>query len=168
MSEAERVKREREYIADRDACGTGRGSKARSIACCETFGKVEELVAQANKEHGFSIACRANDYRSCIMRSGFVSLGCGWKQPFFNNVGSDPHGDCYLRVAEFSGTLPLPGEFVMHEPRVLKERRIKVSVTENCDLVWLDGKEQIETERLGRSHRDDLDGPDLAREPGQG
>jgi hypothetical protein len=36
----------------------------------------------------------------------------------------------------------------MHEPRVLKERGIKVSVTENCDLVWVDGKEQIETERL--------------------
>jgi hypothetical protein len=45
----------------------------------------------------------------------------------------------------------LPGEngFVMHAPRVLKEHRIKVGVTENRELVWLDGKEQqIEADRL--------------------
>jgi hypothetical protein len=53
-----------------------------------------------------------------------------------------------LSVAEFSGALPLPGEFVMHDPRVLKERRIKVGVTENRELVWLGEKEQIEPERL--------------------
>jgi len=37
----------------------------------------------------------------------------------------------------------------MHEPRVLKEHCIKVDVTENRELVWLDGKErQIESEGL--------------------
>jgi len=36
----------------------------------------------------------------------------------------------------------------MHEPRLLKEHRIKVGVSENCELVWLNGKEQIEPERL--------------------
>jgi hypothetical protein len=154
MSEAERVKREREYIADRDAMMRDRawieGTVHRSLR--ETFKKVGELVALANKDHGFTIMCGPNDYQSCIMRSGFVSLGCGWQQPIFNNVGSDPvHGDCYLRVAEFSGTLLLPGErgFVMHEPRVLKEHRIKVGMTENRELMWLDGKDQqIEPERL--------------------
>jgi len=151
MSEAERVKREREYIADRDAMMRNRarieGTVHRSLR--ETFKKVGELVVQANEDHGFTIACRTNDYRSCIIRSGFVSLGCGWQQPIFNNVGSDPvNGDCYLRVAEFSGTLPLPGEMAMHEPRLLKERRIKVGAAENRELVWLDGEEQIEPERL--------------------
>lgn len=151
MSEAERVKREAEYIADRDAMMRDRawieGTVHRSLR--ETFKKVEELVAQVNKDHGFTIVCGANDYRSCIMRSGFVSLGCGWRQPIFNSVGSDhQYGDCYLRVAEFSGALPLPGEMAMHEPRVVKEHRIKVGVTENRELVWLDGKEQIEPERL--------------------
>jgi hypothetical protein len=152
MSAAERVSREAEYIADRDAMMRDRrwieGTVHRSLR--ETFKKVQELVAQVNKDHGFSIVCGANDYRSCIMRSGFVSLGCGWHQPIFNYVGSDQHGDCYLRVAEFSGTVLLPGErgWVMHEPRMLKERRIKVGVTENRELMWLDGKEQIEPERL--------------------
>ena len=154
MSEAERVKREAEYIEDRDAMMRDRawieGTVHHSLR--ETFKKVEELVAQANKDHGFTIVCRANGYQSCIMRSGFVSLGCGWKQPISNNVGTDPtYGDCYLRVAEFSGALLLPGEkgLVMHEPRVLKEHRIKVGVTENRELVWLDGKEkQIEPEGL--------------------
>jgi hypothetical protein len=153
MSEAERVNREAEYIADRDAMMQDRawieGTVHHSLR--ETFKKVEELVAQAKKDHGFTMVCRANDYRSCIMRAGFVSLGCGWQQPIFNKVGSDPqYGDCYLRVAEVSGTLLLPGEMSwgMHEPRVLKEHRIKVGVTENRELVWLDGKEQIEPERL--------------------
>jgi hypothetical protein len=151
LSEARRVQREAEYIADRDAMMRDRawieGTVHRSLR--ETFNKVEELVAQANRDHGFNIVCRANGYQSCIMRSGFMSLGCGWRQPIFNNVGSDPYGDCYLRVAEFSGALLLPGEFAMHEPRVLKEHRIKVSVTENRELVWLDEKEQqIEAERL--------------------
>jgi hypothetical protein len=152
MSEAERVKREAQYIADRDAMMRDRawieGTVHRSLR--ETFKKVEKLVAQANKDYGFTIVCRANDYQSCIMRSGFVSLGCGWQQPIFNNVGSDPvHGDCYLRVAEFSGALLQPGEMNWMKPRQLKERRIKVGVTENRELVWLDGKEQqIEPDRL--------------------
>jgi hypothetical protein len=152
MSEAERVKREAQYIADRDAMMRDRawieGTVHRSLR--ETFKKVEKLVAQANKDYGFTIVCRANDYQRCIMRSGFVSLGCGWQQPIFNNVGSDPvHGDCYLRVAEFSGALLQPGEMNWMKPRQLKERRIKVGVTENRELVWLDGKEQqIEPDRL--------------------
>ena len=152
MSEAERVKQEAQYIEDRDAMMRDRGWIEGTVhhSLRETFKKVGELVAQANKDHGFTIVCRANDYQSCIMRSGFVSLGCGWQQPFFNNVGSDPvHGDCYLRVAEFSGALPLPGEMSWVKPRQLKEHRIKVGVTENRELVWLDGKEQqIEPERL--------------------
>jgi len=152
MSEAERVKREREYIADRDAMMRDwrwiEGTVYRSLR--ETFKNVEELVAQANNEHGFIIECGANDYRSCIMRSGFVSVGCFWLQSSSNYVGSDQqYGDCYLRIAEFSGALLLPGEagFVMDKPRVLKEQRIKVGVTENRELVW-QGKEQIEPERL--------------------
>src|SRR5262249_54237203 len=151
MSEAARVKSEAEYIANRDAMMRDRtwieGKVYRSLR--ETFKEVEKLVAKANKDHGFAIVCGANDYQKCIMRSGFVSVGCGWYQPIFNNVGSNPvHGDCYLRVAEFSGTLPLPGEVTMRQPRVLKEHRIKVGVAENRELVWLDGEEPIEPERL--------------------
>src|SRR5215467_15493096 len=66
MSEAERVKREAEYIADRDAMMRDyrwiEGTVRRSLH--ETFKKVENLVAQANKDHGFTIACRANGYQS--------------------------------------------------------------------------------------------------------
>jgi hypothetical protein len=108
-------------------------------------------VVLYREDHGFTIACRANGYQSCIMRSGFVSLGCGWQQAIFNSVGSDhQYGDCYLRVAEFSGTLLLPGElsWAMHEPSLLEEHHIKVGVTENRELIWLEGKEQIEPERL--------------------
>ena len=79
MSEAERVKREAQYIADRDAMMRDRGWIERTVhrSLRETFKKVEELVVQANRDHGFTIMCGANDNQSCIMRSGFVSLGCG-------------------------------------------------------------------------------------------
>jgi hypothetical protein len=101
MSEAQRVKREAEYLADRSAMMRDRGwiegTVHRSIRMA--FQKVEELATQANKDHGFQIACGTNGYQSCVMRSGFVSLGCGWVQPIFNNVGDDPHGDCYLRAS---------------------------------------------------------------------
>jgi hypothetical protein len=152
VSEARRVKLEAEYLADRDAMMRDRrwieDTVHRSLR--ETFQKVKQLVAQVNEHQGFQIACGASDYQSCVMRSGFVSVGCYWRQPFFNTVGNDPHGDCYLGIAEVSGALLLPGEnaFVMHKPRVLKEHRIKVSVNESRKLVWLDGEEQIEPERL--------------------
>lgn len=152
MSEARRVKQEAEYLADRDAMMRDRrwieGTVHRSLQ--DAFQRVEELVEQANKEHGFDVVCGASGYQSCVMRSGFVSLGCGWHQPIFNTVGDDPHGACYLRIGEVSGTLLLPGEngWVMHKPRVLKEHRIKVGVNENRELIWLDGNEHIEPERL--------------------
>jgi hypothetical protein len=123
ISEAQRVKWEAEYLGDRDAMMRDQawieGTVHRSIR--EAFQKVEELVAQANKVHGFKIACRSNGYDSCVMRSGFVSLGCGWVHPILNNVGDDAYGDCYLRVCEVSGNLLLPGEkgLVWHNPRVL-------------------------------------------------
>lgn len=122
MSEAERVKREEEYLADRDAMMRDRrwieDTVQRSLR--DAFQKVEQLLAQVNKDHGFQIVCRADSYQSCVMRSGFVSLGCRWRQPIYNYVGDgDPNGDCYLRIVEVSGTLLLPKEnaWVMHEPR---------------------------------------------------
>jgi hypothetical protein len=36
----------------------------------------------------------------------------------------------------------------MHKPRVLREHKIRVGVNDNLELVWLDGHEQIEPDRL--------------------
>ncbi len=152
MSEARRVNQEAEYLAARGAMMRDRtwieGTVHRSLR--EAFRKVEDLVAQANRDYGFEIRCGSNGYHSCVMRSQFVSLGCSWHQPIFNNVGDDPFGNCYLRISEVSGAVPLPGEraWFAPDPRVLKEHRIKVGVNETRELVWLDGKEHIEPERL--------------------
>ncbi len=72
MSEARRVKQEAEYLADRDAMMRDRGWIEGAVhrPVRETFQKVEQLEAQANKDHGFQIACRAKGYQSCVMRSG--------------------------------------------------------------------------------------------------
>ena len=104
MSEAKRVKRQAEYIADREAMMRDlawiEGTVHTSLR--DAFKKTKELVAQTQKEYGFNIECGANDYRSCIMRSEFVSVGCSWLQPIRNSLFDDPtYGQCYLRIAEF-------------------------------------------------------------------
>jgi hypothetical protein len=152
MSEARRVKQEAEYLAAREAMMQDRawieGTVHRSLV--EAFRQVEQLVGKLNDEEGYQIRCGAEGYRACVMRSDYVSLGCGWRQPIFNQVGDSPHGDCFLRVAEFSGPLLLPREnaVLMHDPRQLKEHKIKVGVSENRELVWLAGGQQIAPEKL--------------------
>ena len=152
LSMVRRVRQEADYIAARDALMRDITWIQRTVhkALAEAFQKVLALVAQANKEHGFNIVAGANGYGSVVMRSGFVSLGVGWVQPIANNVGCNSYGDCYLRIAEFSGTVLLPGEkaWVIQQPRLLHEHKVRVDVNENLELVWADGKEQIEPERL--------------------
>jgi hypothetical protein len=152
LTEAGCVRKEADYIAARDALLrdqrwiSGIVHKALAVS----FQEVLALVEKANTEYGFDIVAGARDYHSVVMRSGFVSVGVGWVQPIANNVGSDPYGDCYLRIGEVSGTVLLPGEnaWVMNKPRVLREHKIKVGVNDNLELVWLDGREQIEPDRL--------------------
>lgn len=43
-----------------------------------TYTRIEELVAQVNKDHGFQIAIGSGGYQSCVMRAGYVSLGVSW------------------------------------------------------------------------------------------
>ena len=152
MSEAKRVKREADYLRDREALMRDRrwieNTVHRSLR--DTFKRVQELVAQANKEHGFQIVIGSNDYQSCVMRAGHVSLGVGWQQPIYNSVLNEGHGDCYLRVAEFSGSLVIPGrnEMQWQQPTQLKEHRFIPNVSEVRELVWVLGKERISPDKL--------------------
>jgi hypothetical protein len=62
--------------------------------------EIIRLVDEANTAHGFQIQRGAND-RSCVLRSGFVSMGVGWHQPIFNLVCDYGPDECYLRVAGY-------------------------------------------------------------------
>jgi hypothetical protein len=108
-------------------------------ALADTMNELVRLADRANAEHGFNIQCGANE-RTCILRANGVSLGVGWKQPIFNLVSDYGSDECYLRVAEFAGTLLLPGErgFVMHNPQVLKEHKFKVELSHSRELVWIE------------------------------
>lgn len=86
-----------------------------------------------------------------VLRTGFVSVGIGWKQPIFNYVGDYGEDECYLRVAEFSGLLALPGEqrWYLEAPKVQKEWKFKVDVARDRSLVWrLGTKEEIPASQL--------------------
>ena len=97
------------------------------------------LAQEANTEHGFQIRCGAKD-SVCVLRSGFVSFSAGWKQPTFNSVSRDTHGDCYLRATEFSGGILLPDESgrFMQNSRELREHRFYVEVAHDRTLLWVE------------------------------
>ena len=84
------------------------------------------------------------------MRSGFVSVGIVWRQPILNFVGDHGSDECYLRVAEFSGLLALPGEicFYIESPKLLREHRFKVDVAEDGSVVW---RSKGKSDRLERA-----------------
>lgn len=145
LTEAKRVKAEADYHRDRESLMRDRQWIESAIhkSLVMTFKRVGELVAQVNKEHGFEIIVGSAGYQSCVIRVGYVSLVVGWQQPIFNSVLSDEHGECHLRVVEFSGAVPIPGrqELVWQKPTPLKERKFKPEVSETRELVWIEGKD---------------------------
>jgi hypothetical protein len=112
----------------------------------QTMQQLVELAQAVTREHDLHVECRSHD-RTCVLRSGFVSMGVSWQQPIFTYVGKDDHSDCFLRADEFSGFVRLPQEsgWFTGKPRLLKERRFRVDVALDRTLVWV---EQGKTERL--------------------
>lgn len=145
FTEAKRVKSEADYYRDREGLMRDRrwieGAIHNSLA--ETFKRLGELVAKVNEEHGFQIILGSERYQKCIIRAGYISLAVVWHQPIFNSVISDEHGECFLRVAEFSGAVAIPGrsEMMWQQPTLLKEYRLKPDVSETRELVWIERKD---------------------------
>jgi hypothetical protein len=152
-SEMRRVQREKAFLADRENMMSDRrwieGTVHASIR--SALEEVVRLAEMANAEHGFEIRAGAQD-KTCVLRSGFVSLGIGFQQPIFNRVSDYERDECYLRASEFSGSVLLPGErgWIMHQPRELKRHKLKVDVSEVRSLVWREGsKTIIPADKLG-------------------
>jgi hypothetical protein len=149
MSEARRVQRERQYLADREALMSDQrwiGSVVhRSVQ--QTMTELVRLADEVNKHHGFQIKAGSDD-RTCVLRSGYVSMALGWHQQILGRVDDK----CYLRAAEFSGAVLLPGErgLPIYGPKLLKEHRFKVEVARDRNLVW------VEDSKRGRIHPDRL------------
>ena len=62
-----------------------------------------EIIRLANEATGIGIEIQgASENMACVLRSGFVSMGIGWRQPIFNRVSDYDKDKCYLRAAEFS------------------------------------------------------------------
>jgi hypothetical protein len=154
MTEAKRVASEAAHLQDRERLMRDRAWIESTVhrAVRETMQELCRLAQEADSQHGFQIACGAKDF-ACVIRSGFVSFGVGWKQPIFNSVGRDAYGgDCYLRATEFSGGINLPGEngWFMEKPRELKEHRFYVDVAHDRSLVWIENgkKDRIPPSQL--------------------
>ncbi len=147
LTEAKRVKAEADYHRDREELMRDRAWIEGEIhkSLIETFERIGAMVAQVNKEHRFQIVIGSERYQKCVVRAGYVSLVIGWQQPIFNSVLSDEHGECHLRVAEFSGAVPIPGrqEMIWQQPTLLKESRFKPDVSETRELVWIERRNAL-------------------------
>jgi hypothetical protein len=102
-----------------------------------TLAEIGVSAKRLRADHGLDVAYGTQD-RVGILRTGFVSVGIGWKQPIFSYVGDYDRNECYLPVAEFSGLLALPGENIWYPelPRLQKEWKFKVDVARDRGLVW--------------------------------
>lgn len=155
IGEARRVRREADYISDRDAMVRDQTwiSNVVHRSVEDAMQEVVRLVGELRSDHGFDVIAVAEGQK-CTMRAEYVSVGCGWTQPIMNLVLDDPYtGECHLRVAEFSGRLLLPGErgMYVHGPKLLKEHKFKVGVSMSRELVWIEKgkKEHIAADKLG-------------------
>ncbi len=145
MGEAKRVQREAAYLDERDSLMRDQRWIAANVhgSLRATMQEIVRLVKEANATHGLRIECGVTDI-GCVLRSGFVSIGVGWRQPFANFVGDLGSDECYLRVVEFSGAVPLPGvpEYMLLKPTPLKEHRFKVDVSQTRELVWVEQRKK--------------------------
>jgi hypothetical protein len=148
VTEMARIQREANFLADREALmRDGRwiqGTVHTNIK--QSLQDVIALMQTANADHGFNIIGKADDM-SCVMRSGYVSLGVAWHQAIYNRLEDDPnHGECFLRVSEFAGAVIVPGEgaLIIREPKELKRHKFKVDVSATRELIWKEsGKKEI-------------------------
>jgi hypothetical protein len=139
MGKAEAVRREADYLADRDRLMRDAGwigELQRSIS--ETIDELGRLASEINASQGLDIDVGRGIYGLTIVRSGYVSMAIGWQQPIGNYVGdSDPH-ECHLWAAEHSGVLPFHGErpLYVEQPKKLRQHKFKVDVARDRGLMW--------------------------------
>ena len=151
LARARAVRIEADYLTDRDRLMRDRGwieELHNSIRA--TLAEVGALAKKLREEQGLDLTFGTRD-RMGVLRTGFVSVGIGWKRPIFNYVGDYDRDECHLRVAEFSGLLALPGEnrLYVEQPKMQKEWKFKVDVAHDRGLVWrLGKKEQIPASQL--------------------
>ncbi len=175
--EAQRVRREAEFLGRREGMMGSRQWIEDTVhrTLRETMEEIVRLAKEASAP-GMEIS-GASDNMACVLRSGFVSVGLGFKQPIFNRVSDYGRDECYLRVAEFSGPVVLRKErlTVLQDPRLLKEHQFRVDLSRDGNLVWIEsGKSgqvaasqladrimRIFLDLLSRANRGLVERPDL-------
>jgi hypothetical protein len=141
MAVAKRVRRESEYLADRQRLTHDQRWITEIVqgSVRETADELVRLAKDLNASQGFDIKAGAQGMK-CVLRSDYVSLLVNWKQSYANLVVDEPERKehCYLLAAEFSGGISLPGEGIgwAFNPIHLAEHKFKVDVSETRELVW--------------------------------
>jgi hypothetical protein len=139
IGKAEAVRREADYLADRDRLMRDAGwigDLQKSIR--ETMDELARLASEIDASQRLGIAVGPGIYGLTIIRSGYVSMAIGWQQPIANYVGdSNPH-ECHLWAAEHSGTLPFHGEnrWYLEQPKKLRQHKFKVDVARDRGVMW--------------------------------
>jgi hypothetical protein len=139
MGKAEAVRREAEYLADRDRLMRDAGwigELQESIR--RAMDELGRLASEINASQRLDIVVGPGNFGLTIIRSGYVSMAVGWQQPISNYVGDSNPYECHLWAAEHSGTLPLHGEnrWYVEQPKKMRQHTFKVDVARDRGLMW--------------------------------
>jgi hypothetical protein len=178
IGKAEAVRRDADYLADRDRLmrdAAWIGELQKSVG--ETMTEFSRLASEINASQKLDVVVGPGNYGQMIIRSGYVSMAIGWQQPIINYVGDNASHECHLGVAEYSGILSLQGEnrVYLERPKKLNQHNFKVDVGRDRRLIWrISGKnESIQPSELAdyimqlfldlvdRAHRGKVERPHL-------
>lgn len=138
-SEAVRVRREAEYLTDRDRLMRDANwihSLRQSIS--RTLAAVVRLADEIAALHGMQLKAGCEP-QCCVLRcDNWISMAVQWRQPCVNSVIDDQLGETFLWVKQFSGGIPTPGEHIgiVFDPILVGEYKFKVDLSQLREIVW--------------------------------
>jgi len=135
LSQARRVQREAQLIADQNAFFRDSRWIADNIHRQVEWlmNRIAELTEQIRVELGMTFVARPMKQR-CVVRDERVSVNVGWRQQFSNSVSEQAE----ITAAEFNGPLYVPHEKMMtvFMPTELRRVRFTPTLSLSRDVRW--------------------------------
>jgi hypothetical protein len=135
-ADALRVRREQQFLADRDGLFRDRRWITETVlpTVKTLLATIDRKAKEIQKETEISVRSGANE-RHCVLTNDRVSLYLAWRQEFVNTISNAD-----ITAAAFKCQLPLPGERMISTdplPPKLEQYRFKPELSITRDLRWV-------------------------------
>jgi hypothetical protein len=134
-ADALRVRREQQFLADRDGLFRDRRWITETVlpTVKTLFATIDRKGKEIQRETEIGFRSGANE-RRCVLTNDRVSLHVAWRQEFVNTISNAD-----ITATEFHGDLPLPVEHsIGPPPPKLKQHRFRPELSITRDLCWVD------------------------------